>query len=267
MMKNKKMNNNCVGIAQRKGAMEGLDWEMRPGGMLVQRRNLDSSERNSSQTTSTIQVRVEYGSVYHQIQIDSHASFGELKKTLGGLTGLHPEDQKLIFKDKERDSNAYLDIVGVKDGSKIVLVRDIMSQEKRFLELSRNASMEKALKSVKEVTMEIDKLGGQVNAHETVISRGGKVAEKELLNLIELLMSQLIKLDGIIADGDVKLKRKMQVIRVQQYIETLDKLKAQNAIPITKGGGQRQPIAMQQHQDQRNFTSRQATVTTKWGTF
>lgn len=46
---------------------------------------------------------------------------------------------------------------------------------------------------------------------ESVISRGGKVAEKDVINLIELLMNQLLKLDGIIADGDVKLQRKMQV--------------------------------------------------------
>jgi len=35
--------------------------------------------------------------------------------------------------------------------------------------------------------------------------------ESDVLGLIELLMNQLLKLDGIIADGDVKLQRKMQV--------------------------------------------------------
>lgn len=50
-----------------------------------------------------------------------------------------------------------------------------------------------------------------MSALESVISKGGKVAEKTVLNLIELLMNQLLKLDGIIADGDVKLQRKMQV--------------------------------------------------------
>ena len=45
-----------------------------------------------------------------------------------------------------------------------------------------------------------------------MICKGGRVNEKELLTLIELLMSQLIKLDGIVADGDVKLKRKTQVL-------------------------------------------------------
>lgn len=42
-------------------------------------------------------------------------------------------------------------------------------------------------------------------------SKGVKVEEKTVLNLIELLMNQLIKLDAIVADGDVKLQRKMQV--------------------------------------------------------
>lgn len=44
-----------------------------------------------------------------------------------------------------------------------------------------------------------------------VIKKGGKVAEKDLVTVIELLMNELIKLDGIVAEGDVKLQRKMQV--------------------------------------------------------
>ena len=52
----------------------------------------------------------------------------------------------------------------------------------------------------------------QVSALESVISKGGKVVENDVLNLIELLMTQLIKLDGVIAEGDVKLQWKMQVL-------------------------------------------------------
>lgn len=51
-----------------------------------------------------------------------------------------------------------------------------------------------------------------MSALESVISKGGKVAEKQVLTLIELLMNQLLRLDGIIADGDVKLQRRMQVL-------------------------------------------------------
>lgn len=54
-------------------------------------------------------------------------------------------------------------------------------------------------------------LNFQVSALESVISKGGRVAEKQLVDATELLMTELIKLDAIEIDGEVKLQRKMQV--------------------------------------------------------
>ncbi|XP_077248584.1 BAG family molecular chaperone regulator 1-like [Tasmannia lanceolata] len=233
-----------------------VDWELRPGGMLVQKRNPDSD--GASMPAPTIRVRVKYCSSLHEIHISSQSTFGELKKLLEAQTGLHPQDQKLLFKEKERDSNAYLDMAGVKDKSKIVLVEDPTSQERRYIEMRKNAKMEKAAKSISEISLEVDKLAGQVSALESVISRGGKVAENNVLNLIELLMTQLIKLDGIIADGDVKLQRRMQVKRVQKYVETLDLLKMRNAMP--NNNRKTPPSPLQQR-------SSPVVVTTKWETF
>ncbi|XP_043714559.1 BAG family molecular chaperone regulator 3-like isoform X1 [Telopea speciosissima] len=227
------------------GEPEAVHWEVRPGGMLVQQRNPDSGRAS---VAPTIRVKVKYGFSYHEIYINSQANFGELKKLLSAPTGLHHEDQKLLFKDKERDSNAYLDIVGVKDGSKLVLVEDAISREKRFLEMRKNAKMEKASKSISEISSEVDKLAAQVSALESVISKGDKVAETDVLNLIELLMNQLIKLDGIIADGDVKMQRKTLVRRVQKYVETLDLLKIRNAMPSSFSNGNGGQIRMQQQQ-------------------
>ncbi|PKI38332.1 hypothetical protein CRG98_041243 [Punica granatum] len=269
------------------------EWEMRPGGMLVQKRNPDSDCR-AAPPPPTIRVRVKHGSIYHEISISSAASFGDLKKMLTGPTGLHHEDQKLIYKDKERDSKAFLDIVGVKDRSKIVLVEDALSRERRFLEMRRNAKMEKASKSISEISLEVDRLAGQVSAMESIISRGGKVAETDVLTLIELLMNQLLKLDGIIADGDVKLQRKMQVRRVQKYVETLDMLKIKNSTPsstqqVHSNGSksvtappkqsrqlnghsqaqqQQQPLPKQASTEQTPRHSTSGTVvTTQWETF
>ena len=45
-----------------------------------------------------------------------------------------------------------------------------------------------------------------------MVCKGGKVAENDVLNLIDLLMNELLKLDAIMGDGDVKLQRKMQVM-------------------------------------------------------
>lgn len=85
-----------------------------------------------------------------------------MKKKLAEPTGLHPQDQKLIFKDKERDSKAFLDVARVKDGSKIVLVEDVASRERRCLEKLRNAKVEKASKSLAEINLAVDKLQVQV---------------------------------------------------------------------------------------------------------
>jgi hypothetical protein len=73
MMKMKNMvNNGGSGTEPR-----GMEWEMRPGGMLVQRRTDDDSDRKPVQPP-TIKVRVKYGSTYHEVNISSIATFGIL---------------------------------------------------------------------------------------------------------------------------------------------------------------------------------------------
>ncbi|XP_010555653.1 PREDICTED: BAG family molecular chaperone regulator 1-like [Tarenaya hassleriana] len=226
------------------GETAGHGWEMRPGGMLVQKRNPDPDRAGAPPPPPPIRVRIKYNSVYHEINISPQATFGELKKMLSGPTGLHHQDQKIMYKDKERDSKAFLDIVGVKDKSKMVLVEDPISQEKRLLEMRKNAKTEKASKAIADISFEVDRLGGRVSALETVINKGGRVLEKDLVKLIELLMNELLKLDGILADGDAKLQRKMQVRRVQKYVETLDVLKIKNS--INGNGGQTRAKAEKQ---------------------
>lgn len=92
---------------------------------------------------------------------------GELKKMLADHTGLHPLDQKLIYRKKERDSKAFLDVARVKDGSKMVLVEDIASKERRCLEMLKIAKMEKSSKSLLQIGLEVDKYAEQVILSET----------------------------------------------------------------------------------------------------
>jgi hypothetical protein len=59
-----------------RGNMNIVDeWEIRPGGMLVQKRTTADSNHNSV-PVSNIKVRVKYGSLCHEISISSQASFG-----------------------------------------------------------------------------------------------------------------------------------------------------------------------------------------------
>ncbi|XP_016485319.1 BAG family molecular chaperone regulator 1-like [Nicotiana tabacum] len=265
------------------------EWELRPSGMLVQKRNPDCENRPPP---PTIRVRVKYHSIYHEINISSQATFGELKKMLTGPTGLHHQDQKLLYKDKERDNKAFLDIAGVKDKSKIVLMEDPISQEKRYLEMRKNAKVEKAAKTISEITLEVDRLARQVSALESIISKGGRVVEKDLINLIELLMNQLVQLDGIIAEGDVKLQRKNQVRRVQKCVETLDVLKIKNSVTTSNGNHitkdqsspaqqhqrysneqasspvqQEKSVKTKQQQPSKHSSSGSVVITTQWETF
>lgn len=85
---------------------------------------------------------------------------------VAGPTKVHHEDQKLIYKDKERDSRSFLDVSGVKNGSKIVLIEDLVSKEKRYIESRKNAKIDKASKEIAEITLEVDNSAKQVISND-----------------------------------------------------------------------------------------------------
>uniref|UniRef100_A0A0A9AP34 Ubiquitin-like domain-containing protein n=1 Tax=Arundo donax TaxID=35708 RepID=A0A0A9AP34_ARUDO len=212
------------------------EWEVRPGGMLVQKRSPDSDA--PAAPVPTIRVKVKFNGVCHEIYINSQASFGELKKVLSERTGLHPEDQKLVYKDKERDSKAFLDMAGVRDRSKMVLLEDPAARAKRLLEQRRTDKAERAAKSISRISLNVDKLATKVSALETIVDKAGKVVDADVVTLTEALMNELVKLDSIAAEGEVKVQRRMQEKRGQKYVETLDAVRAKNtAAPKANGNG------------------------------
>ena len=81
---------------------------------------------------------------------------------MSAKTGLHHEDQKLVYKDKERDSKAFLDMSGVKDRSKMVLLEDPAAQARRLLEQRRADKADRAAKSVSRISLHVDKLATKV---------------------------------------------------------------------------------------------------------
>ncbi|XP_022762204.1 BAG family molecular chaperone regulator 3-like [Durio zibethinus] len=203
---------------------EEIEWEMRPGGMLVQKRT-----QNTDVSAPDIRLRVAYGTVRYEISVNSQATFGEVKKRLTAETGLQVGEQRVIFKGKERENVEYLDMCGVKDRSKLIVMEDPASIERRFIEMRRNAKIQTAYRAINDVSMEIDKLVDQVSAIEKSISNGVKVPEVQITTLIEMLMRQAIKLDNIAAEGDAFAQKNLQGKRVQKCVETLDTLKVSNA--------------------------------------
>ncbi|KAF9666479.1 hypothetical protein SADUNF_Sadunf16G0233500 [Salix dunnii] len=212
----------------RRDHEDETECEMRPGGMVVQKRN----EKDGVPALLNVRLRVLYGVLRYQISVNSRATFGEVKKVLMGETGLQIGEQKIIYRERERGNKEYLDRCGVRDRSKLILMEDPASIERRYIEMRKNARIEAACRAISCVSMEIDKLAEQVSAIEKSILNGVKVPEIQITTLIEMLMRQAIKLDNISGEGDVSASKLLQGKRVQQCVETLDVLKISN--PMAK---------------------------------
>ncbi|KAK8584598.1 hypothetical protein V6N13_138556 [Hibiscus sabdariffa] len=216
-----------------------IEWELRPGGMLVQKRNMGDSSSDPM-----IKIKVSHGSYLHDIALPAQSTFGNhffiLVQTEGGLkrvlaqeTGLEPKEQRLLFQGKEKDDGECLHMVGVKDMSKVVLLEDPASKERKLEAMNRNQTVLKACEEVAKVRSEVDKLSEKVIALEAIVGSGTKVAENEFLVLTELLMVQLLQLDSVEADGEAKVQRRVEVRRVQGLVDSLDKWKARNSNPFS----------------------------------
>ncbi|KAL7173121.1 hypothetical protein ACSBR2_032568 [Camellia fascicularis] len=209
-----------------------IDWELRPGGMLVQKRGgVVESDGGGGCGGPMIKIKVSHGSSHHDITIPAQSTFGDLKRVLAHETGLEPKEQRLLFRGKEKDDEECLHMVGVVDMSKVILLEDPASKERKLEEMKRNQHVLNAYEAVANVRVEVDKLSDKVVALETAVQNGMKVADKEFVVLTELLMVQLLKLDTIEADGEAKVQRRIEVHRVQSFVDALDNLKASNSNP------------------------------------
>ncbi|XP_023544623.1 BAG family molecular chaperone regulator 4 [Cucurbita pepo subsp. pepo] len=215
--------------------------DMRPGGMFVQKREVDNgADVSSSDAMISVSVTHGYGPTKYKIFLPPQSTFGDMKKHLVAKTGLQPEEQRLLFRGKEKDDDEHLHTAGVKNLSKILLLEDHTSKQKVVVEdvkvveeVKKSDTFSKASEAIAEVQSEVDKLSERVAALEVAVNGGTNVADKEFIVLTELLMRQLLKLDSIDAEGDAKLQRKAEVRRVQNFVDTLDALKAGKSNPIS----------------------------------
>ncbi|CAI9301023.1 unnamed protein product [Lactuca saligna] len=244
-----------------------IDWEVRPGGMLVQKRVVGSDP--GCVTAPIIKFKVSHESYHHHISLPSHSTFGnpllsfffthlfgstmsslsDLKKILARETNLEAKDQRLLFRGKEKGDDEHLDMAGVKDMSKVILLEDPASKERKLVDKNKNHGNLQAYDAVMKVRNEVDKLSDKVAGLETSAKNGIKIVEKEVEVLTELLMKELLKLDGIEAEGEAKTQRRIEVHRVQRFVDILDSLKL---------------IKSKNHSDKRVAA---VTITEKWETF
>nr|CAB3484903.1 unnamed protein product [Digitaria exilis] len=99
------------------GGRGEIEWEVRPGGMLVQK-------RDGRGDVGVITIRVATGVSWHDVSIGATCTFGELKAVLSMVTGLEPREQRLLFRGKEREDSDHLHMIGVRDRDKVLLLED-----------------------------------------------------------------------------------------------------------------------------------------------
>lgn len=75
---------------------------------------------------------------------------------------MQPGEQRLVYRGKERGGGEFLDLCGVKDRSKMVLIQDPTSLERRCVEMRRNARIQCVHQAISDVSLEVDKLADQV---------------------------------------------------------------------------------------------------------
>ncbi|XP_061958189.1 BAG family molecular chaperone regulator 4-like isoform X3 [Populus nigra] len=141
-----------------------IDWELRPGGMLVQKRDVGVGSSGPM-----IKIKVSHGSCHYDTDVPAQSTFGDLKKVLANETGLEPKEQRLLFRGKERENDEYLHMVGVKDMSKVILFEDPASKERKLEEMKRNQGTFEAYEAVARVRAEVDKLCEKVRRIQSFV--------------------------------------------------------------------------------------------------
>ncbi|KAH0870605.1 hypothetical protein HID58_077627, partial [Brassica napus] len=166
-------------------------------------RPLHDPDSASAVSSHTISITVSHGSSDHHLHVPDHATFGDLKKAFVLETVLEASDMNILFWGDEKDDAEQLQAAGVTDGSNVVLVEE------------PNNGVDH-VEPPPVMTEEIAKAISAVLA----------VSGEEFDMAAELLMRQLLKLDGIKADGEARVQRKAEVRRIQKLQEDVDTLKA-----------------------------------------
>ncbi|KAI3957918.1 hypothetical protein MKW92_037148 [Papaver armeniacum] len=228
-MTNSSSSSRAIEVEDGNNPEEEIDCEVTPG---VQKRGADDNEEDGD-VVPMMKLIVSYAPSKHEISVPPQATFGDVKKLLANVTGLEPNEQRLFFRGKEKQDEEGLHTAGLKDKCKLLLMEDQESKERKLEAVRMNEKMLEACEEVVKVRSEVDSLVEKLAVLEAAVHSGDKVPDKEFVVLGEFLMRQLLKLDGIKAEGEAKAQRRIEVRRVQSLVDTVDNLKAQNANPIS----------------------------------
>ncbi|CAL5351538.1 unnamed protein product [Camellia sinensis] len=222
-----KGSNSRVTVAENRNNNEEIEWEVRPGGMLVQKREDNEDDHLHGDGGPTIKVKVVHGSNQLDLFVPSQSTFGKEKEDREHLhmAGVKDNAKVLLIQEPTRKERKHEEAKSIEMSSACPAVAEVKPEvdklaeevanlegtsKERKVEEVKSDKLSRACAAVAEVREEVDKLAEQVAALEVVVNGGTKVGEKDFVVLSELLMRQLLKLDSIEAEGEGKVQRKLQ---------------------------------------------------------
>ncbi|XP_076912302.1 BAG family molecular chaperone regulator 4-like [Bidens hawaiensis] len=190
-------------------------------------------EDNGGGNNNMMKIKVTFGSNNFHVFTSPQSTFGDLKQEIAKATGVDPKAQTVLFRGKESEDHESLQMAGLKDNAKVILIENTPTKNedvKKVEEIKVNIEeISRGLEAVNRVREEKQSVAEQVVSFETAVCSGTKIKDKDFIYLTEMLMRQLLKLDGIDAEGDGRMQRKLEVRRVQGLVEKLDNLRAKNS--------------------------------------
>ncbi|MFS7976814.1 putative Ubiquitin-like domain, BAG domain, Ubiquitin-like domain superfamily [Helianthus anomalus] len=197
----------------------------------------DGDSEVEDKGSGNINIKVSFGSNNFDVFTTPQSTFGDLKGVIAKETGLDPTAINVLFRGKENDDHESLLTAGVKDNSEVTLIENTSTGNddlEKVEEIKENIEeVSRGLEAVNRVREENNQFEEQVVSLETVVCSGTQVADKDFIFLTEMLMRQLLKLDGIDAEGEGRIQRRLEVRRVQGLVEKLDNLRAKNSNPTS----------------------------------
>lgn len=95
---------------------------------------------------------------------------GEMKQIVAKRIGLDLVVQRLLFRGKEQEDEERLHLAGIKDNSKVVVLEDLASKEKKLEQSQESEEVSKASEAVAGVRAEVDKLSKRVTSPNFLIA-------------------------------------------------------------------------------------------------
>mmetsp|Transcript_29004 Transcript_29004/g.48676 ORF Transcript_29004/g.48676 Transcript_29004/m.48676 type:complete len:213 (-) Transcript_29004:89-727(-) len=208
-------------------------------------------------TTDVLNVKLTHNLKAYDLQVPAESDFMNFKIAVQVATGVPVADQKLLFRGKVMNDRDKLFAVGLRDGSKIMLIESELrrkasvtsqyaaptpiigfpkstSQEKVSKATSSSPSSSPVRRAETAMLAKIadargvgDKLERELVVVEQQVAqnKGIAVAErKEVVLIQELCERELLKLDSLSGDG-IREHRKAQVQRINALCERAEALK------------------------------------------